>query len=67
MENSFSYLILGNSVLLVIFILNQNESGKDSNNTQISSSVPNPLEQGTWVCFMLQLILLLVQVKLTDA
>jgi hypothetical protein len=66
MENSFSFLLLGNSLLLLLFIFNQNESAKDSSNTQINSSIPNPFEQGTWVCFLLQLVLLLIQTKLTD-
>ena len=60
-------LLLGiNSVILIVLILNQNESAKDSSTTQNSSSARNPLEIGTWVCLFVQLIFLVVKLKVTD-
>ena len=64
MDNSFSVILILNSLLLIAFILNQNESNKDTGTT--SSSAPNPLEQLTWVGFLFQFVLLLIQIKLTD-
>ena len=64
MSNSFSVLLILNSLLLIAFILNQNESSKDTGNA--SSSAPNPLEQITWVGFVSQFILLLIQIKITE-
>jgi uncharacterized protein with PQ loop repeat len=60
----FPLILLLNSVLTITLIFNQNDSPKDS--TQNSISMLNPIEIATWVCFLLQLILLLVKTKLTD-
>ena len=58
-------LLFLNSTLTIGLVLNQNESTKDSMNTQSSSSV-NPLENITWICLATQLILLLIKVKTSD-
>jgi hypothetical protein len=55
-----------NSFLCIAFILNQNDSSKDTASNSISLSVPNPLEQGTWICLFFQFFLLLLQMKLTE-
>ena len=47
-----------NSLLTIGLILNQNESAKDSSITQNSSSITNPFESLTWICLVIQLILL---------
>lgn len=59
-------MILINSTLTITLILNQNDSSKDSTTSQNSSSFSNPLENLTWICFLLQLILLLIKTKITD-
>jgi len=60
-------LIVGiNSILLIGFILNQNESSKDSITNQKSSSLTNPFEKLTWIAVILQLSLLLIKIKTTD-
>jgi len=64
--NSLNILLMGNSFLTIIFILNQNESNKDSTTNSNSSSVVNPLEKFTWGCLFLQLILFLVKTKIND-
>jgi hypothetical protein len=46
--------------------VNQNESKNDSAPTQNESSVSNPLETATWICLILELILLVIQLKVTD-
>jgi preprotein translocase subunit SecG len=61
----FNFLFLANSFFLIIFILNQNDSGKDIT-TQNSSSSFNIFERLTWFCFIFQLVFLLVKTKLTD-
>jgi hypothetical protein len=61
-----SFLLLGNSFLTITLILNQNDSAKDSTSVQNSTSSSNPFEKFTWICFLIQLILLLIQIKITD-
>jgi hypothetical protein len=62
--SSLNLILLGNSLLAILFILNQNESSKETNAN--SNSVTNPLENFTWGCLFLQLILLLIKTKTTD-
>ena len=64
--NSLNILLMGNSFLTIILILNQNESNKDLTTNSNSSSVVNPLEKFTWGCLFLQLILFLVKTKTND-
>ena len=60
-------LIVGiNSILLIGFILNQNESSKDSITNQKSTSLSNPFEKLTWIAVILQLSLLLIKIKTND-
>lgn len=66
MINSFTLVLLINSTFLIGLILNQNESTKDSSSNQMSRSSLNPLEKFTWIGLSIQLILLLVQTKITD-
>lgn len=55
-----------NSLLTIGLILNQNESAKDSSITQNSSSITNPFESLTWICLIIQLILLLLKFKFNE-
>jgi hypothetical protein len=64
--NSVNVLLIGNSLLTVLFILNQNDSNKELSKTNNSSSAVNPLERFTWVCLFIQLILFLLKTKTTD-
>lgn len=66
MENSLNFLFFLNSSLLILLILNQNESAKDSATTQTSSSSLNPLEQITWISLFLNFLLLLWKAKSTE-
>lgn len=66
MINSFTLILLINSIFLIGLILNQNDSAKDSSSNQTSRSLLNPLEKFTWVGLIIQLILLLIQLKITD-
>lgn len=66
MINSFTLVLLINSTFLIGLILNQNESTKDSSSNQTSRSSLNPLEKFTWIGLSIQIILLLVQTKITD-
>ena len=61
-----TFLIFLNSTLTIGLILNQNETSKDSVNTQTSSSSTNPLENLTWGCLIFQLILLLLKIKILE-
>jgi hypothetical protein len=61
-----NFLLVGNSLLTILLIFNQNETGKDSTMNPNSSSIPNPLEQFTWVCLVVELVLLLIQIKSND-
>lgn len=55
-----------NSLLTIGLILNQNESAKYSSITQNSSSITNPFESLTWICLVIQLILLLLKFKFNE-
>jgi hypothetical protein len=65
-NNPLNFIIIINSLIIIGFILNQNDSAKDSVTTQTSSSVSNPLENLTWVSLILQLSLLLIKIKTND-
>ena len=62
--SSLNFILLANSLLGILFILNQNQSSKEL--TTNSNSISNPLENITWGCLFLQLILLLIKTKTTD-
>ena len=64
--NPLTFLLLVNSFITITLVLNQNDSAKDSASVQSSTSLSNPLEKFTWICFTLQLILLLLKTKITD-
>jgi preprotein translocase subunit SecG len=70
LNSPLTFLLVINSVITIFFILNQNESAKDSANTQnsssSSSSFQNPFENVTWVCLGLQFILLMIKVKVPE-
>ena len=61
-----TFLLLINSVITIILILNQNDSAKDSSMVQNTNSISNPLEKFTWICLVIELILLLIKTKITD-
>jgi hypothetical protein len=61
-----TFLLLGNSIVTIGLILNQNESTKDSMNTQNSNSSANPLEIITWICLVFQIFLLLFKIKVSE-
>ena len=64
--NFLTLILLVNSLLLIGFILIQNESSKDSVTSQNTSSSTNPFEKLTWIAFILQLSLLLIKIKTND-
>lgn len=64
--SSLNLILLVNSLITIFFILNQNESSKELTANSNSTSVSNPLEDLTWGCLVLQLILLLIKTKTTD-
>ena len=64
LNSPFILLLLINSIITIILILNQNESTKDFTSSQNSNMSANPLENITWVCLIIQLILVLLQTKL---
>jgi hypothetical protein len=66
LTNPINIILLGNSFLTVIFILNQNETNKDLTTSSNSSSLTNPFEKFTWVCLFIQLVLFLIKTKTTD-
>lgn len=64
LNSPFIFFLLINSIVTIILILNQNESTKDFTSNQNSNVSSNPLENITWVCVLIQLILVLIQTKL---
>jgi hypothetical protein len=65
-SSSLNFILLGNGLLTIGLILNQNDTTKDSITNRNSTSASNPLETITWGCVGLQLLLLLIQTKTTD-
>jgi uncharacterized membrane protein len=65
-SNPLNIIVIINSLVIIAFILNQNDSAKDSVSTQNSSVSRNPLENLTWVSLILQLSLLLIKIKSND-
>jgi preprotein translocase subunit SecG len=63
---TLTIVLLINSLILIILILNQNESAKDSASNAINTEIPNPLQNLTWLCVFLEFILLLVKSKITE-
>jgi heme/copper-type cytochrome/quinol oxidase subunit 2 len=66
LTNPLTFLLLLNSFITILLIFNQNDSAKDSTSSQNSTSSTNPLEIFTWICLIIQLILLLIKTKITD-
>ena len=66
LTSSLNLLLIGNSVVTIGLILNQNENNKDVTTNRNSTSATNPLETLTWGCFLFQLLLLLIQTKITE-
>jgi hypothetical protein len=58
-------LFFGNGIVTIGLILNQNDSTKEAITSRNSTSPSNPLEN-LLGCVLLQLILLLLQTKVTD-
>jgi hypothetical protein len=66
LPNSLNFVLLGNGVLTIGLILNQNETNKDSVTNRAAPPPSSPLEKITWGCVIVQLIFLLLQTKTTD-
>jgi preprotein translocase subunit SecG len=64
----FTIILLLNSFVTISLILNQNESAKDaaSNANSANTEISNPLQNITWVCVILEFILLLLKSKMND-
>lgn len=54
---------LFNNVAFILFILNQNENGKNIARNNSSSAFKNPLETLTWISLMIQLIISVIKMK----
>jgi preprotein translocase subunit SecG len=65
-SNPLNLILILNSIAIIGFILNQNDSAKDSVTNQNSSSSTNPFEKLTWASLFLQLSLLLIKIKTND-
>jgi len=66
LASPLTFLLLLNSFFTITLVLNQNDSAKDSASVQNSTSISNPLEKFTWICLIIQLVLLLIKKKITD-
>jgi len=62
--NLLPFFFLFNSFVTIGLILNQNDVGKDPNQT--ASSNVSPWENGTWIGLLFQFFFLLVQTKMAD-
>jgi len=64
--NALTTILIINSIIIIILILNQNESAKDGINTSTNNEIANPLQNLTWLCVIMEFILLLLKSKITD-
>jgi preprotein translocase subunit SecG len=64
--NTFTIILLINSLVTIGLILNQNESAKDAASNTANTELSNPLQNITWVCVTLEFILLLIKSKMND-
>ena len=62
--NPVTIILIVNSLSVVSLVLTQNETTKEELSKKSSSS--NPFEVALWVTVILELILLLVQIKVSD-
>ena len=62
--NPVTIILIINSLSVVSLVLTQNETTKEELSKKSSSS--NPFEVALWVTVILELILLLVQIKVSD-
>lgn len=65
-DSSLHFFLAGNGIVTLGLIFNQNESTKEAVTSRNSTSASNPLEKFTWGCVLLQLLLFLLQTKVTD-
>lgn len=63
-NNLFLILLVINSILLTILIISQNEVKQNNQNIR---STMNPLAKITWGSIIIQIFLLLIQLKITDS
>jgi hypothetical protein len=57
-------LLVLNSIILTGFILSQNDTKQNNQNIQ---STMNPLAKITWISTILEIFLLLIQLKITES
>ena len=62
--NQVTIILIVNSLSVVSLVLTQNDTTKEELSKKSSSS--NPFEVALWVTVILELILLLVQIKVSD-
>jgi len=62
--NPVTIILIVNSLSVVSLVLTQNDTTKEELSRKSSSS--NPFEVALWVTVILELILLLVQIKVSD-
>ena len=62
--NPITIILIVNSLSVVSLVLTQNDTTKEELSKKSSSS--NPFEVALWVTVILELILLLVQIKVSD-
>jgi preprotein translocase subunit SecG len=65
-NNPLNLILIVNSILIVLFILNQNESNKDLLNAKKSDDITNPFEKVTWAALIFEFIILLIKIKNPD-
>ena len=62
--NPVTIILIVNSLSVVSLVLTQNDTTKEELSKKSSSS--NPFEVALWITVILELILLLVQIKVSD-
>ena len=62
--NPVTIILIVNSLSVVSLVITQNETAKEDLSKRSSSS--NPLELALWFTIILELILLLIQTKVSD-
>jgi len=66
MLNTLTIFLLLNSLILLGFILNQNESSKDTTSNSGATEIASPLQNITWFCVFIEFSLFLLKSKSTE-
>ena len=64
--NILNIVLVLNSIILIILILNQNETTKDTTSNTINTEISNPIQNLISICIFFELIIFLIKSKISE-